>query len=605
MFLAGTVPEGGAVALAVIVAALAGAAIAEVLRIPRPAGYLLAGAVAGPGGVEFVADPDDLRLVADAGVALLLFTVALELSVRDLAAHLRAALFIGVGQLLVVGAAVMVGSIVAGEEEATAAILAGAAGLSSTATGLALLPGLGDTGRKLLPLATGILIVQDVFAVVMIGLAPSLEEGTLSTAGSVALGIGSSLAVMLAVLPVIIVVSDALLQRLAARVDREVFIVALLAFVAASAAGAAAAGLSTALGAFLAGFVIRQSGYAYQAVRETETLRDLFAAAFFVSAGLLFDVDIVFDEPAMTGLFLGSVIFVKFAAIAGLARLTGISWPLSLGLGGILANAGEFSFVVASAAEASIAPDAVIAAVVFAIVVSLFVSSIFVAIRGRSERGARLVAAPGGVAVVGYGRLGRLAAVKLRGRGRSVFVVEADGEAVRQARIDGFPATWGDVGNRNVARQISGAEVILVTPGGQEGAGIVERISRLVRPGTKVVAASMPDRVAHLGLDLTVVEADERVSTEVVTRVEQACEARAEPFALRTAGGLVKFPPGASRKEARLGDRIWRWLERSPSAGRDACPVCRGTGRKGTWLFSAPCAACDGTGRSPRRTGRN
>ncbi|KAA0232755.1 hypothetical protein EDM76_09695, partial [bacterium] len=60
MFLAGTVPEGGAVALAVIVAALAGAAIAEVLRIPRPAGYLLAGAVAGPGGVEFVADPDDL-----------------------------------------------------------------------------------------------------------------------------------------------------------------------------------------------------------------------------------------------------------------------------------------------------------------------------------------------------------------------------------------------------------------------------------------------------------------------------------------------------------------------------------------------------------------
>lgn len=600
MFLAGTVPEGGTVALAVIVAALAGAAIAEALRIPRPAGYLLAGAVIGPGGAGFVADPDDLGLVAEAGVALLLFTVALELSVSDLVAHLRAALLIGVGQLLIVGAAVMAGGVLAGEAETTAAIMAGAAGLSSTATGLALLPGLGDAGRRLLPLATGILIVQDVFAVVIIGLAPSLHEGTLSTAGSVTLGIASSLAAMLAVLPILILVSDALLRRLAARVDREVFVVALLALVAGSAAGAAAAGLSTALGAFIAGFVIRQSGYAYQAVRETETLRDLFAAAFFVSAGLLFDLDIVSDEPAMTGVLLASVVLVKFAAITGLARLTGMSWPLSLGLGGILANAGEFSFVAVSAADASIAPKAVIAAVVFTMVISLFASSVFVAVRGRGERGARLTAPAGGVAVVGYGRLGRMVALKLRDRGSAVFVVEADGEAVRRARQDGFPATWGDVGHRNVARQITGAEVVLVTPAGQEGAGIVERLSRLVRPGTKVVAAAMPERVAHLGLDLTVVEADERLSAEVVTRVEQACKARAEPFALRTGGGLVRFPPAATRRVAKRSDRLWQWLERRPEAGGDSCSACGGTGRSRTWLFSTPCPACGGTGRSPR-----
>lgn len=601
MFLAGTVPEGGQVALAVIVAALVGAALAEALRIPRPAGYLIAGAVIGPGGAGFVSDPDDLSLIAEAGVALLLFAVALELSIRDLAAHLRAALLIGLGQILIVGAAVMAGGILAGEEETTAAILAGAAGLSSTATGLALLPGLGDMGRRLLPLATGILIVQDVFAVVLLGLAPMLHEGTLSTAGSVALGLGGALAALLAILPIVILLSDALFRRLAARIDREVFIVALLAFVAASAAGAAAAGLSTALGAFVAGFVIRQSGYAYQAVRETETLRDLFAAAFFVSAGLLFDAGVVLDEPAVTGVLLVSVMVVKFAAVAGLARLAGVSWPLAIGLGGILANAGEFSFVVVSAADASIAPEPIVAAVVLAMVVSLFASSIFVAVRGRGERGARLVAPPGGVAIVGYGRLGRLAALKLRAQGRSVFVVEADGEAVRRARAEGFPATWGDVGHRNVARQISGAEVILVTPGGAEGAGIVERVSRLVRTGTKVVAASMPERVAHLGLDLTVVDADERVSAEVVTRVEQAFETRAEPFALRTAGGLVRFPPGTSRQERRRGDRIWRWLEQRPSPGRDACGVCQGTGRRHVWLFSEPCGACEGTGRAPRR----
>lgn len=143
----------------------------------------------------------------------------------------------------------------------------------------------------------------------------------------------------------------------------------------------------------------------------------------------------------MTGVLLASVVLVKFAAITGLARLTGMSWPLSLGLGGILANAGEFSFVAVSAADASIAPKAVIAAVVFTMVISLFASSVFVAVRGRGERGARLTAPAGGVAVVGYGRLGRMVALKLRDRGSAVFVVEADGEAVRRARQDGFPAT--------------------------------------------------------------------------------------------------------------------------------------------------------------------
>ncbi len=104
------VNEGAAVALAVVVAAFAGAILAGFLRVPKPIGYLVAGIAVGPVGLSWVDDRDQVELAAEIGVTLLLFAVGLELSFRELTRNLRAALLIGLGQAFVVGGVILAAS---------------------------------------------------------------------------------------------------------------------------------------------------------------------------------------------------------------------------------------------------------------------------------------------------------------------------------------------------------------------------------------------------------------------------------------------------------------------------------------------------------------
>lgn len=594
-FLAAEAPEGSLVALAVVAAAAAGALIAGLTRFPKPAGYLVGGILLGPGGFGLVDDREQIEVAAEIGVALLLFSVGLELSLRELARNLRWALVIGLGQALFVGVVVYAGTVALDVPATGALVLAGAAGLSSTAAGVALISGPSGRLASLATVAIGVLIVQDILAIVIIATVPAVSAGETDVLLTALLNLGLALAAILAIIPVAAGISGVVMQGLARRVDRELFLVATLAAVGGAAAGAALLGLSPAVGAFVAGLLIRQSGFGEQALLETGSLRDVFAAIFFVSVGLLFRPSIIMDEPQLVVMLIIGAVAMKFMAIAMLARYSQLPWAAALTLGVVLANAGEFSFVVVDVADPTVLSEEQVSALVFTVVFSVLLSSLVAGLGDWSSR-LRTKIPEGAIAIVGYGRVGRALALAIRDEAEIVIVDRNAAEAAL-AQADGLPAIWSDVMHAGVISRLRKPKAIVVTPAGVAGVSIVEALARGPAAAAKIISLSSPPKPGSLGLDLAVVDADRRVVTDIKHVIDASLGSPFESPVLRSRTGVVRYlppqrpePPGATRRLI----RFFSWA--GPQPGE--CKECSGRGRRFSWPVTTTCKVCAGSGRA-------
>lgn len=596
VFIDTTVGGAGEVAIVIAAAAFAGALMASTLGLPKIAGYLVVGALVGPAGLDWISDPDRTRFAAELGVALLIFVVGVELSLRELLHNLRPSLIIAVGQFLVVGAVVALGALAFGVSGGGAFVLGGAAGLSSTAAGLALVGSLARA-RQIAPIAVGVLIVQDVVAVILIGVVPSLSTGEADELAVAVLRVLFFVGLAVPVIPVAAWLAGIVFRFVAIRVDRELFVIGLMATIAILAASAVQLGLSVALGAFVAGLVVSQSGYAQSAIRETEALRDVFAAAFFVSAGLLFDPDALAAEPGLAVLLVAGTVVVKFGAITVLGRLAGLGWMVAAGLGILLANVGEFSFVVASVADEGVVSADVLGVVVFTVAVSLLVTALLAALVGRRPQGDGLPAGDA-VVVIGYGRLGRRVAAELKARAIPLVIVERDPVLASLARRDGYAAIWADAGQRSTVHRLGTGRVFVVTDGdAQTSNALIERLA-LLAPSARVVTLTIPEeRLATLGLDLTIVDADRTASQNVATAVQEALGRAAEPFTVRSHGTRIRFPYDRRVTRPSLRDRLVGVFLSPPARVGDACPACNGRGRRFANGTFTRCTVCGGDGR--------
>lgn len=599
LFLATAVGNAGEVAIVIAGAAFAGALIASTLGLPKIAGYLVLGAVVGPAGLDWISDPDSTRFAAELGVAMLIFVVGVELSLSELLHNLKASVLIAAGQFLVVGGVVGLGALALGFGGGGAFVLGGAAGLSSTAAGLALVVSLGRA-RRIAPIAVGVLIVQDIVAVILIGVVPSLSTGEADELAVAVFRVLLLVGLAVPAVPVAAWLAGIVFRFVAIRVDRELFVIGLMATIAILAAGAVQLGLSVALGAFVAGLVVSQSGYAQSAIRETEALRDVFAAAFFVSAGLLFEPEALSAEPGLAGLLVVSTVVLKFGVIAGMARLAGLDWGIAVALGVLLGNIGEFSFVVASVADEAIVTADALGVVVFTVAVSLLVTAVLTAVGGRRDRQGGLPAGDAGDAVVliGYGRLGRRVAEELGKRSVPLVVVERDPVLAGLARRDGYPAIWADAGQRSTVRRLGGGRVFIVTDGNVQTANaLVERLAVLA-PSARVVTLTAPEeKLASLGLDLTIVDADRAASQNVAQAVEEALARVPEPFTVRSHGTRIRFPYDRGALRPSLRERLVNALLPPPVRASDRCPACNGRGRRFASGTFTRCTVCGGDGR--------
>ena len=317
------------------------------LRWPVVLGYILAGLLVGP-HVPFslVADPQVVQILSELGVILLMFVLGLEFSLSKL---VRVAPTAGVTALLQCGVMTWVGFLVGRMLGWTPleSIFTGAIVAISSTTIIAKVFDERGIGGKLRELVLGILLIEDLIGVVMMAALTAIATGAGLTAGALAGTVGR-LALFLAILVGVGFLIVPRLIRLVLKQGRnETIVVTSIALCFGTAYLANAAGYSVALGAFLAGSLVAESGRSAEIEHLVEPVRDLFAAVFFVSVGLTFD-------PVLVVQHWGAVVVLSLVVITGQmlsvtvgSFLTGAGARTSIQAGMAMTQIGEFSFIIA------------------------------------------------------------------------------------------------------------------------------------------------------------------------------------------------------------------------------------------------------------------
>lgn len=418
------------------------------MKLPPVLGYLAVGVVLGPGVSGFVTSRDAVTGLAEIGVALLLLGIGLEFGTDKLRRLARPMAIAGSVQLFGTLAAGFGIGLALGLDPAAAFALGGVIALSSTAIVLRLVQERGGLGSGEGVVVTSVLVLQDLAVVPLVLVVEAL--GTGGSAGEIGGAVLRAAAALAVAWGVARAIAPRLLVSVARLASQELFVMAVLAIAGSVALVCSLAGLSPALGAFLAGVVLADGRFAHRATREILPLRAVTAAIFFASIGMLLEPATVIRAPlAIAGAVLG--VFLGKAVLAGVgARLSGLPWGPSLRAGILLAQIGEFSFVLAGTAVAVGVFEDDLAAVLTAVTIASM--ALTAAIGSSLGRGGGdlpeldQAASPGAVDVViaGVGVGGQAALEAAREQGRSVVVVEQNPETVGRLRAAGQTAFHGD-----------------------------------------------------------------------------------------------------------------------------------------------------------------
>ncbi|MGI4862063.1 MAG: YbaL family putative K(+) efflux transporter [Janthinobacterium lividum] len=511
-------------------------AIANRLKIPPLAGYLLAGIVVGPFTPGYVADQGLAPELAEIGVILLMFGVGLHFSLKDLLSVKNIAI---PGALVQIGFATGLGWMLArlfGWSTGAGIVF----GLSlSVASTVVLLRALQD--QRILDsekgkVAIGWLIVEDLVMVLALVLLPPFagllgghadgQPATLTTA-TLLWTLGLTLAKVAAFVAVMLIVGRRVipwvLVQIAMTGSKELFTLAVLAIALGVAFGSAAIfGVSFALGAFFAGMILGESELSHDAAADILPLRDAFSVLFFVSVGMLFNPHVLVDAPlAVLATFLIIVVGKSLAALV-IVKLFGRTTDTALTIAASLAQIGEFSFILASLGiSLKLLPehgrDLILAGAILSIILNPLVFAVARKIAAystarapsqgvpaggaRADDGATASVAGGHVIIVGYGRVGREVAKALQATQAAFVVVDDRLDIVGRLRDEGITAVCGNGVTVDVLEQAGIATaryLVMSIPNAFEAAEVI-RQARELGPQVHVLArAHSSAEIAHL-----------------------------------------------------------------------------------------------------------
>lgn len=316
-------------------------------RFPSIAGFLVAGALIGPHGLNLIPDTTKVQVLAEIGIVLLLFTIGIEFSSVQFASARRVLMVsapIQVGGTLLLA---LLGALAAGLSYQQGIFWGFLLSLSSTAIVLKSLAERGDSDSLHGHATIGILIFQDLAMVPMMLVTPILATQDSSAAGAVILTLLKALAVVALIVTAAWHLVPKLLQHIVRSRSRELFLLTIIVLCLGIAWLTSLGGLSLALGAFIAGLVIAESEYSHQALAEVLPFRDSFNSLFFVSIGVLMDWHIILDYPLVVLGMLAAIIVGKFTTGAGAVLAAGSAPRAAILAGVALAQVGEFSFILA------------------------------------------------------------------------------------------------------------------------------------------------------------------------------------------------------------------------------------------------------------------
>lgn len=433
------------------------------INLPSIVGFLIAGMIIGPDGFNLIKSVNQIGVMAEIGVILLLFTIGLEFSLSQLI-RIKKYLIIAGGIQLV--STILISTLLLsllGIDISQAIFFGMLASLSSTAIVLKILSDKNELDSPHGKISLAILIFQDLAVVPMFLLLPLLGKTNGLTGGEISL----KLLTAIGVVGVLIILAKFLMPLIVYKIAqlrmREAFTIAIILLLLGTSYLTHKFGLSFALGAFIAGLILSESDYNHQILSEMLPFRDAFNSIFFVSIGLLLNVQFVLQNPLLITFVTFGVVLLKAIIIISIVLFLRLPLRVAILTGLGLAQVGEFSFILAQAGLnfnllSSDYYNSFLASTIFTMTLTpfLFKLSSFLSLKSKdiniikNTYPDKIQKLKGHVIIAGFGLNGSNLARVLKETGIKYIVIELNPDTVKKERSKGENIIYGDVSKEEI-----------------------------------------------------------------------------------------------------------------------------------------------------------
>jgi CPA2 family monovalent cation:H+ antiporter-2 len=497
--------------LIVLATAIVGGMLARWLRLPVILGYLAGGVAIGPHALSFVSDPATISSLAEIGVVLLLFAIGLEFSLKELLKMGRVAIIGGIAQIVLTAAVGFGLGRGVGLRVTGAAFFGFIIARSSTMVVLKILMDRGELDTSHGRIMLGILLVQDLAVVPVMVLIPAVGAGTGSIWTPLGIALGKAVGFIAVMLALGYWGMPWMMKRVAGQRTRELFLLTVVVVCLAAAFGTYYVGLSAAFGAFAAGLLISQSGYARQAFADIMPLRDTFGALFFVSLGMLANLEFIRENLAAVAVVVVAIMVVKFVVCTAITRFFGYGHKTVLMVGTGLLQIGEFSFILALMGwKEGLFSERLYNLTIAAALITMFLTPFVMSVNsflyrwlsqqpwfarrltGRVDPDLRVqkLELSRHAVICGYGAVGRRIAEVLEKQKFSYLVIELDPTIIADLQGRGIPVIYGDASNPEILAHASldKARVLICTVPDYVASELTARNALRINPKLDIVA---------------------------------------------------------------------------------------------------------------------
>ncbi len=461
--------------LVLLISSVLAVALFRRLRLPAMLAYFLVGMALGPYTFGLLPDTEASREFAEFGIVFLMFSIGLEFSLPQLYAMRKKVLGLGGAQVLITLAVVMGAAKLAGLDWSAAFILGAALAMSSTAIVSKILAERLDLNSRHGRLSIGVLLFQDIAVVPVLVLIPALGVAGANLTDVLGMALLKAAAMLLFLFTVGKWLINPWFNIVAGQRSRELFVMNVLMVTLLLAFATKSAGLSYALGAFIAGMLISETKFRYQVEADIAPFRDILLGLFFISVGMLLDLRQIADHLGWVLLILLAFILLKATIVSLVIRLMKYEAGVAIRTGLILAQAGEFSFVIlALGVEQQLIGGPGLQLVLAAALLSMVLAPFMIQYNGRITR--RLVRSysrnsgqivqdiddgskhlHNHVIICGYGRSGQYLGRFLQEENIPFVALDIDPSRVLEAAAAGENVMFGDAARRVVLEAAGGA----------------------------------------------------------------------------------------------------------------------------------------------------
>ncbi|CAN4266596.1 KefB Kef-type K+ transport systems, membrane components [Methylophilaceae bacterium] len=499
--------------LVLLISSVLAVALFRRLRLPAMLAYFLVGMALGPHTFGLLPDTEASREFAEFGIVFLMFSIGLEFSLPQLYAMRKKVLGLGGAQVFLTLAVVMTVGKLAGLDWPAAFVIGAALAMSSTAIVSKILAERVDLNSRHGRLSIGVLLFQDIAVVPVLVLIPALGLAGANLTDVLGMALLKAAGMLLFLFTIGKWLINPWFNVVAGQRSRELFVMNVLMVTLLLAFATKSAGLSYALGAFIAGMLISETKFRYQVESDIAPFRDILLGLFFISVGMLLNLQQIVANLGVVLLILLAFVLLKAAIVSLVIRLMQYEAGVAIRTGLILAQAGEFSFVIlALGVEQHLVSGPALQLVLAAALLSMVLAPFMIQFNGRITR--KLVSSysrnsgqivqdiddgskhlHNHVIICGYGRSGQYLGRFLQEESIPFVALDIDPSRVLEAAAAGENVMFGDAARRVVleAAGAARAKALIISYADNRAAMKILHIVQEKYPQLPVIVRTVDD----------------------------------------------------------------------------------------------------------------